>query len=438
MIQKLLLLFFLLCGFVLSAQQELHLNFQRNLWQANRTNPALLPEAQFVLGLPSAYNNLYLRNTNLASLIDTENRRVTLNNVINDLEEENRFRDYLDIETLSGGFYFGKLHLSLHHALKLNTYSDFPKELAQLVAQGNAQFIGSTIDISHDIDAFSYSEFGLGVGYRLSDNFSVGGRIKYLNGIGNLSTTRGNLFLNTDDDIYQLTLNSDYQVNASTLLQYNGLNAPEEIVQLSGLRLDEVFTANQGVAFDFGAHLKVERLDVALSILDIGQINWEENVRNYRINGTYEYGGLDLVNAFLEDSVAFSAVLDTLENTFAAVESTDSYRTILPRRLYASINYDLNESWTAGLGVYGEWYRDDFFPAFSLYSQAQLAKFLRLGASYTLFDGRYDHLGLNAQLRFGPVQAYAMTSNILGAIRPKQASSVDFRLGVNLLFGRAE
>ena len=115
----------------------------------------------------------------------------------------------------------------------------------------------------------------------MNDNFSIGGRIKYLNGIGNLSTSNSNLFLTTDDDIYQLSLNADYQINASSLLLYNGLDAPEEIVQLGGLGLDQVFTSNRGLAFDLGVHLKFDDLDIALSVLDIGQITWEENVRNY-------------------------------------------------------------------------------------------------------------------------------------------------------------
>ncbi|MEM9886316.1 MAG: DUF5723 family protein [Bacteroidota bacterium] len=438
MIRKLLFLIGLFYGITLNAQQELHLHFQRNIWQANRSNPAFLPDAKFVIGLPSIHNNLYLDGTNLSNLIDTENRRLTLSNAIDDLEEANLFRNYFELETLSGGLYLGKLHLSLHHALKLNAYSDFPKELAQLITQGNAQFIGETVDISHDIDAFSYSEFGLGLGYQLSDNFSIGGRVKYLNGIGNISTSRNSLFLTTDEDIYQLELNANYQIDASSLLLYNGLDAPEEIVQLGGLSLDEILTANQGIAFDVGAHLQFENFDLAFSLLDIGQITWEENTRNYVANGTYEYGGLDLVNAFLEDSIAFSTVLDSLENIFAVQETSNSYSTELPMRLYASFNYDLSDTWTAGLGVHGEWYRDAFFPALSFNAQTRLANFLRLGANYTLFDNRYDHLGLNAQFQLGPIQAYAMAGNLLSAIRPRQSSNVNVRLGVNLLFGRVE
>jgi len=436
MTRKLLLFGLLFFVVVMQAQQEGNLNFQRNIWQANRTNPAFLPAAQFTIGLPSIYNNLLLENTNLENLVNRTNNRIQLDNIIDGLGEDNVFRTYLDLETISGGLYLGDVHLSLHHAFKVNAFADFPKELAQVIGQGNAQFVGETVDLSHDANVFSYSELGLGVGWKINDNFSVGGRMKYLNGIGDFSVNRGNLFLTTSDDIYQLTLNADYQLNASSLIEYNGLSNPESVVNLRSVEIGKVFTSNQGLAFDIGANLQFDDLDIGLSILDIGGINWKENVRNYNANGAFEYGGLDLVNAYLQDSVSFSTVLDSLEQVFDVAKNRNGYSTTLPRKLYASFNYQFNDTWTGGIGLYGEWYRSDFLPALNLNANAQLTDFLSLGANYTLLSKQFNALGVNAQLRVGPVQLYAMTNYLPSAIRCRKSSNVDFRVGANLLFGR--
>ncbi|MEM6699295.1 MAG: DUF5723 family protein, partial [Bacteroidota bacterium] len=420
----------LFTSLALQAQQELNLNLRRSIWQANRTNPAFLPDHEFVIGLPSAYNNLYLMNSNLESLIDRENNVITLGNIINQLEEDNHFQEYLEIETLSGGFYLGKVHLSLHHAFKFNGTSNFPKELVQLIHQGNAQFIGQTIDISHDVSAFSYSEFGLGLGVKLGENISLGGRVKYLSGLGNISTSKGDLQLRTDEEIYQLTLDADYQIDATTFIQYNGLSSTEDgVAELMPIEFRQLFSANQGLALDAGMYLEFDNLDIGVSILDIGSINWDDEARNYSINGIYDYEGLDLLNAYFQDSISFSSVLDSLETVFNVQESQNAYTTQLPTRLYASFNYYLNDTWSVGAGFYGEWYRDDFFSAVTMNAQVIMSDFLSLGATYTLFDQNYDHLGVNAQIHLGPVQLYGMTNNILSTINYRRGSNVDFRVG---------
>ncbi|MEM8523868.1 MAG: DUF5723 family protein [Bacteroidota bacterium] len=425
----------LLSGFITSqAQQEINLNLRRTVWQANRTNPAFLPDYAVVIGLPSIHNNLYLVNTNLESLVDRENNRITLGSAIDQLENNNNFREYLDVETMSGGFYLGKLHLSLHHAFKFNGYSQIPKKLAEVIYQGNAQFIGETVDLSHDLSAFSYSEFGLGLGIKLGENVSLGGRLKYLSGLGNISTSRGKFQLTTDDDIYQINLNADYQIDATNFVQYNGLSSNEGVAQLMPIEFKQLISQNQGLAFDAGIYLDFEDVDIGLSILDIGSITWDDNPRNYSIDGTYNYEGLDLLNAYFRDTISFSSVLDSLESVFNVQESQNAYTTELPTRFYASFNYYLSEDWSLGAGVYTEWYRENFFSAVTLNAQAILNDLVSVGATYTLFDQNYDHLGFNAQFHLGSVQLYAMTNNIMSAFQYRKGSNVDFRVGLNFRF----
>ncbi|MEL6719771.1 MAG: DUF5723 family protein [Bacteroidota bacterium] len=427
-------IFILLFPIALQAQQEINLNLRRTVWQANRTNPAFLPDHEIVLGLPSIHNNLYLVNSNLESLVDRENNTITLGKVIDQLENNNYFREYLDLETLSGGFYLGKLHLSLHHAFKFNGFSKIPKKLVQVIHQGNAQFIGQTVDLSHDLSAFSYSEFGLGLGIKLGDNLSLGGRLKYLNGLGNISTSKGTLRLRTDEDIYQLNVEADYQIDASTFVQYNGLNSDAGVAELMPIEFNQLFSKNQGIAFDAGVYLDFESVDISLSVLDIGSIDWNDNPRSYRINGTFDYEGLDLLNSYFQDTISFSSVLDSLEGIFNVQESQNAFTTQLPTRLYASFNYYLSDNWSLGAGIYGEWYRDDFFSAVTINTQAVLTEYLSLGATYSIFDQNYDHVGVNAQLHLGPVQLYAMTNNVLSAFQYRKRSNVDFRVGLNLRF----
>lgn len=438
MIRQLLPIALLFVAFCMQAQHESSLNFQQNLWQANRLNPAFLPDAKLVIGLPSLSNQLNLDNNGIGDWVSENGPRITLDRALNNLEAENTLRNAFELETVSVGAYFNDWHISVHHALKLDAVIDFPKTLAQVIGSGNAQFIGETVDLSHNYQAFSYSEFGLGIGYQVSDQLSIGARIKYLNGIGDISTERGSLFLTTDEEIYELSLNADYRVNASSLLDYNGLDDTESIVQLNDLKINELFTSNNSIALDFGAHLQLDGWHIGLSILDIGGIKWTENVRNYTANDTYEYSGLDLVSAYLENEVVAQTVLDSLNQVFSVEETQNSYRTLLPRTAYVHLSHEWEDNWQAGIVLFGEWYQDQFSPALSLQAQRRFGKLLNVGASYSMYDGRFDQLGINAQTQIGPVQLYAMTHQIVGLLRPRESSALDFRVGANLLFGDKE
>jgi hypothetical protein len=418
------------------AQQASNLNFQNDLWQANRTNPAFLPEAKFVVGLPTVANAFDLDQNTLTDWIDTENNSITLATALPNIATDNVYREYFELETISFGAYLGDWHLSVHHALKLDAGIEFPKTLAQLIGSGNAQFIGETVDIGHTYRATNYNEFGLGIGYQVSKQLTVGARVNYLSGLGNVEVERGELFLTTDEEIYALQLNADYRVNASGLVNYNGLNAGEEgVFETTALAFDRLFSSNNGLAFDLGAELQLEDWTIAFSMLDIGRITWKEDAKSYAVVGNYGYQGFDLIDAFLTDSISLNTVLDSLDQLFDVNETAQSYTTTLPRRAYIHLSHQFSEDWRGGLILHGEWYRDELRPAISLQAQRRFGKLLEVGANYTVANGHYNQLGLNVQARLGPVQVFAMTHQMLNAVRPRDSQVLDVRLGANLLFG---
>jgi len=47
---------------------------------------------------------------------------------------------------------------------------------------------------------------------------------------------------------------------------------------------------------------------------------------------------------------------------------------------------------------------------------------------------RFDNLGVNTNMQFGPVQLITMTDNLLSALRPQDTNSANVRVGLNLVF----
>ena len=428
----------LLSASPLWAQQELSTHFMRQTWQANRTNPALAPDYNFIVGLPGVYNNLTVENITFNTLFTEENGKQVLDidAAILEMEAENVIRENLDIETLSLMARFGKVGVSLSHTFRFNAFMEYPKALPQLIWQGNAQFVGQEIGFAPKVDIFGYQEFAAGLFVDLTDNFTIGGRAKLLSGAGSVSSEREQLRLNTDAEVYQLTLDADYLVNSAGSLEYDGFDELNTDFDFANFDGENFFSGNTGFAFDLGASLRLGDLELAASVLDIGSIAWEEEVRNYALQGLFEYEGLDFAQGILEDSTEFGSVLDTIQQIYEVEETMAGYETSLPTRYYLSATYRVNEKLTVGGLFFGERYRGTTRPAVAVAANMDVLPFLNLGGIYSFRDERFDNLGINASLKLGPVQLMAATDNILTAFRPEDSNSANFRLGLSLLLAK--
>lgn len=427
---------FLLLSFNLFAQQELGLHLMQNTWQTATTNPAIVPDQKIVIGLPSIYANHYLTGVNYEDLLgekDSGNKTLMIGNAIANMKADNFLREQASIETISIGYRLGSIFFSLNHAVKYQAFLNFPKTLPQLIWQGNSQFVGQTIDLSNDLHVTGYNEIGLGIAAQVSNLISVGAKIKLLTGIGDVSTDQTDLSLLTSDDIYQLTLDGNYKINSSSYFNYGGINDFNFQFDFGKINAENIFTSNTGIGLDLGIQVKLEKLNIAFSAIDIGQIKWTENVNNYEFEGPTEYTGLDVVQAFTEGNISLDSALDTLEQVFTIQNTKNSYTTKLPTRLYLSTNYQLNSRWRIGAVVQTEFYRNQIFPAFAVGGNYTLNKFLSLGATYAVINEVYDNFGLNAVLKAGPIQIFATADNVISAFNVVD-NNANARVGVNLLF----
>jgi hypothetical protein len=423
----------------LSAQQELGLHFMQDNWYARTTNPAFDSPNKLIVGLPGIYNNLLITNLVYNDLVvERDGKRVLdIDAGIEKLGTNNKIRENLSVETIQLGFKVNKVLISLGHSVRFNAYLNYPKTLPQLIWQGNAQFIGQDVDFSTDTQLFGYNEFSLGLTVPVLSNFYIGGRIKYLSGFGDISTERSNLSLYTDDDAYALRLRSDLVVNSVGDISYNGFQDLQVNYNFGQFEGSDLFTKNRGYAFDLGAHLKLGKLDVAASILYVGQINWKSNVRNYNLNGDYEFEGLDLADEILEDASSLGSIIDTLIETYEVQETNLSYTTDLGYKTYVSAHYQFNEAVRLGVLFYGEQYREEFFPAVAIGGTARLTNWFTAGAHYAIRNETYDNIGLNLQFNVGPIHLLAATDNLLTAFRIKDSNSANVRVGLYFAFGES-
>ncbi|MEM9930738.1 MAG: DUF5723 family protein, partial [Bacteroidota bacterium] len=176
---------FILCASV--AAQDLTVPLISDSWQATFSNPALYGQGRgrLTVGLPGFSNDLYAENITYNQLLFTENgqRILDLNRIPDLLDERNELRNDFSLETTGAALRGDRLSFGLYHRLRALGQADYPKTLIQLAVEGNAQFIGQTIEIAPLGYATSFHELGLGASYAVTEKIHLGARIKYLSGV---------------------------------------------------------------------------------------------------------------------------------------------------------------------------------------------------------------------------------------------------------------
>lgn len=425
------------------SQGEIGLHFQRQVWQANASNPAFLPTSRLVIALPGLTGGISNSSFSYRDLVNTDgtgNAVLDIDRVISQLDSNNYLREQADFSTLAIGVRAGNALFSLGHQIRTLGWADYPLTLAELAWRGNAQFIGKTIDFGPDFQAQVFHEFflGLAVPLRADGNISIGGRLKLFNGIGDLSTSRRSLKLLTAADAYQLSLESDFVVNTTGAIKYNGIDDVRLGWEDGNFSIRDVWTGNWGLGMDLGLYARFDRFDLAFSVLDIGSIRWKDKVENFTLTGIQTFSGIDILGQVLADSLAFGEAIDTLVNTYDFTITNEAYSTRLPFRMLASASAFLTEKISVGGFVYTERQRGQWFPALGLNATWSPLSWIGVGALYSLRNKGQSYLGLNTALTLGPLQLVAATDHLPILWNAEKSRSFNARLGANIVLGRFE
>ncbi len=435
------LLGFVFLTFGAQAQQDLSLHFVDHVWQARQTNQAMMSENRINITLPSPYFNFYHSaftfNDIFTKIRGTDSLVLDLSDAIEEMNSDNYYNTQFNLGVLGVGLRFKKLQVNASYSIRTSAYLNYPKTLVDMVWNGNAKYLGKTVNIAPDFQAFAYNEIALGGAYQITEKLSIGAGVKFLSGIADISAANRTNLLNitTDSTFYEVTLNNDYQFNGSSFPYIDSTFSSFD----GEFNVEKLFAGNTGLGIDLGATYQLnDKLLLAASVNDLGFINWTANVRNYKSEGAYTYDGIDISPLLSGDTVTFDAVLDTLVQVFdiEPAQNSSSYKTRLGAKIYLSAKYKLKESLTLGGLFYGEIYRGRLVPGIALSASKDFGKIFTLGGVYSIRNNRFMNLGLNTTLRMGPVHLFLVSDNILPLFAPFNSRNFNFRIGLNVAVGK--
>lgn len=409
-------------------------------FQNNLINPSLIPEGKIFVGLPVLSGvHLHLNNKvsyNQAFTKEATQTTVDGNKILGELQGQNMLSVKANINLLHIGY---RLKTGPLLSLTINERIDadflYPKEVVDYVwGGGNLNYLNKTVNVSKvGLTSSHFREFGLGLAAPLTDQLTVGIRGKFLVGFANASLP-GNM---------QATLFSNgeaFQIDAkwkNAVFRTSGLDIyqQEKGFGSSDLTSHLIMNGNKGVAIDVGGTYHLNRYyTITGSIVDLGFINWKENIRNQALSDTsFTYNGVDI--AKLGDIK--QTLQDSLFDKFDTKENTDAYKSWLPITGHGSWIYHYNST-------------TDFYATVGtrliqrqikmLYGGGITKKFGRSftgSISATKLPQQFFNAGAAFSAKAGPVQIYMAVDQIINFSVP-DAKSIDFRFGLNFAIGKHE
>ncbi|HOE04296.1 MAG TPA: DUF5723 family protein [Bacteroidales bacterium] len=458
---------FLLMAGIVSAQQNFTLFYMNRVMQSKWVNPVSENTYSVTIGglivplfgqVPPAMHFNYANNAWMYNDIfhkGTGNKADSLvfdlDRMMDNVHKKNHFRFENDIELFSLGINWETMYLSLSLNEKIHYGVTLPGDLIHLMAYGNRPYfdMNKPIDLSgFNLNFLHYHEFAIGLSAVANDKIRLGGRMKLLFGLANISTSINNFSLYTNPDNVYMTGVTDMTIHASQPIPVEYIyyedgdsvdfNIPENAGDYFQPLSYFANPRNFGFAFDLGASYEINRQwSVFASATDIGLITWNTNPFNLVSQGSFLFKGMQV--QFWNDSLTLEQsaeeLVDSVLNTFHFESNNYSYVTMLPSNIYIGGMYKFKNKLHFGALYRAELYKKSLLSSVTLSVNSDLTRWFSAHLSYTIANNNFANIGLGISLRAAIFQYYIVTDNLIGWIWPQKSQNFNIRMGCNLVFG---
>ena len=434
----------------------------------NSKNPAFFPSrSRIYLSLPEINLNLNspVSVNSIAHYDSIQGKTIINANQLLDTLASDKFRLGLNIPAVGLGLNFDNMFFTFSTEAKINFGLGIPQGIVTFLNEGNYYYTGDNVLelINGDfINATAYLESAIGAGYRITDNLTVGFRVKGLMGILDLSNAGSSLALRTAEDYSTLTASLDLDMNFSApdcLLEYD---ADSNISGINFNGINKYSPQNYGFSFDLGARFSTDLFEVSASILDLGPgIKWSESIHKVvsaHENNSFTFDGLNVTEVIQNGNIdtGYTTMLkDTLMSMidYKVINGGEPYWTSIPTKVNLGGMFHFSDLLSAGLLFHGEFERGlvkvedvfksritGFYSNTSVIARATLADWIELIAAASVIQskGNWDWfnpgVGVTISL-FRTLQTYLFIDYV-STIPLVDAKKVNLTFGLNLLIGR--
>ena len=368
-------------------------------------------------------------------------------------------RSEFRVDLLDLGFRLknGKSALTISLAERVLAGTNVPYDMFELCINGNLDYMNagkSHIMSKFSTDVTAFHELAVGYTSKIGTRFQLGGRLKLMFGISDVSTDVRTLEVRTDPDEYFITAIADLQVRKATafaeLTTEQTANGDSTYMttdfSLDALKTNLMSLGNFGLGLDLGFTYNItKKLSVSISATDWGFINWTQNAQVGSAKNEYTFEGIEIpVSRDAEGRLRYGIdtlrynidhITDTLIDLFDIKVKNKSYMSFLPSNVFVGASYKLHDKIGFGILYRGQIYRKAYNQSLTLSANSNITHWLSLHLSWSLINNSAANVGFGFSVRAGFVTWYAVTDNVIGLLLPQKARTLNLRMGCNLTFG---
>lgn len=398
------------------SQEEISSFFYSDLLQSGQINPAFSTHDRANFGFGSTYFHLDVRGPKFRDIVQRSRFLQTIARATNEIN----ISTDASFNVFDVAFKHNDWDFRIGYNSNFSAFFNSSPDIGVFFTEGNGQSLGKSFDLGPELYIRNFSELYLGTSGLFSDQYRIGMNFKLIQGNFDISTTRSKFEFTTQEEFYQINVESDYLINTS----YNDIDfSLRGLLPFSSLASDNI-----GVSGDFGIHYLGENWSVAASVLDMGFLTWRSNPKNYKTNGSYSFEGFTF-DEISEDSI--SVEWEEIQELFEVTTTTNQYRTIAPVKFYLGGEYQLNR-WTFGGLAYTEWKQERVLPSFAVNAKTTLWNFWEVGMMYGIKNNSYSNLGVSSIMSVGPITLYALSDNVIGIFLNRARTKLNIRFGANV------
>ena len=318
----------------------------------------------------------------------------------------------------------------------------FDQNYIELLTQGNGPFYDQNFSTGHArINSSVYSELSATYAREITDKLWVGLRLKYLLGGFNITTNKLALSLRGNELDNEFAVGAQADIRVSGPIEFT-LDAYDLVDEISMDSPSQIFsTDNPGYAVDFGLVYTVSpKLVLSAAVTDIGQIQWNKDVKQLTLDTTYLYTGPDFSDSVDDQAANFKSPEDVLDeltedikNEFGFQLTEDSYSEQLPYTISLGAEFRLLKN--LDLGALYAHYASPYYQQDTFALSANLGIRNALSLSPTVMIVGDDTVWACASaFRFGPLQFHMAINDIGGIAVPANARGIGIQMGMSYVF----
>ena len=359
-----------------------------------------------------------------------------------------------------------------------------PKSLADFALGGGMKNLGpgqiNTISLAGlGTGGSAYTEIGVGYSHQLNDQWTIGGKFKFLLGQMDMSVRSTSLAIDASTDSLRLHGNMNVRMagpfDYSKMPVIEGRRLSDIIKDFDGGQYninDIINTGNigalltpngYGAAIDFGfAYKPIEQLQLSAALVDLGFIYWT-NAKSYTATVDTVYNGAGVIDygdpryRDADGNFSMQMVIDTalsrlkdLPNAITMGPAGGGYAKMVSARLNVGLDANFWDN-RIGLGIVSatRLYEARLYEEVTFGFAFRPVRWFNIAASYSLLNnGKYSNIG--AGLSFMPYDGINMTLamdyiptsyagiDVNGATKyllPDKAKMVNVALGFSICWG---